>query len=322
MRRRVAVAFVAAANMSSTYLTAAVARAADATKTTTDLAAELKPLLLALEPESMMKDGGLEKATAAIVQLEKAANLMNTAAAIASVNGGVAILIQTCVLHPVPALRMHATATLAACTRANDENFAKAAIERRLPEAMVRVLREEDRRIKKDVEESTGGKAHDPDLPTRRLALEGVAALLGGTMTAKALLALPGVICTLFGICQNSDPTLRRRGTLLLRALLVDGDQTYFRGIKPQPSKAVEYIAMDGEFAAEVAGHLCAAASEEDAEVADAAVRVMLALKASEPLRGALKELGAEQAATEQAESTEVAAAAARLRELAKWVRG
>ena len=115
---------------------------------------------------------------AAIVQLEKAANLMNTAAAIASVNGGVAILIQTCGLHPVPALRMHATATLAACTRANDENFAKAAIERRLPEAMVRVLREEDRRIKKAVEESTGGKAHDPDLPTRRLALEGVAAAL------------------------------------------------------------------------------------------------------------------------------------------------
>ena len=56
--------------------------------------------------------------------------------------------------------------------------------------------------------------------------------------------------------------------------------------------------------------------------MADAAVRVMLALKASEPLRGALKELGAEQAAIEQAESTEVAAAAARLRELAKWVRG
>eukprot|EP00966_Prymnesium_polylepis_P252282 5832572-Prymnesium_polylepis.1 len=133
-------------------------------------------LLQKLEPESMMQEDGLKKAHLSLTLLQKKAAEPGLAAAIAEA-AGVRILVQTCVLHPVPELRVQATSVLGACIKEADAAFLASALESRVPAGLLRLLREEDRRAKQEGFD----EAVDPDLPVRRTAVVALTDLLLAT---------------------------------------------------------------------------------------------------------------------------------------------
>lgn len=114
----------------------------------------LKPLLDKLEPMAMMEDGGVQKALIAMrVLTHKAETDATTGLALASVAGGVKLIMQTALLHPEPALRTGAAGLLALCVGHNDTAFVEACLGQggaSLPAALVRLCHEEDRRAKPD----------------------------------------------------------------------------------------------------------------------------------------------------------------------------
>ena len=90
-----------------------------------------------------------------------------------------------------------------------------------LPEALRRLMREGDRRVQ---DEAGGSEAPavDPDLPTRRLALDAFATLLlesSDGAVPSAVLAHPFAVPTLLTLTSSTDAALRKRSATLLRDL-------------------------------------------------------------------------------------------------------
>ena len=167
-------------------------------------------LLEKLDPESMMQEDGLKKAHLSLVLLLKQANEGPLAAEVAAVAGGTRILVQTCVLHPVPELRQQATAVLGACIKEAVPAFLASALENRIPAALLRLLREEDRRAKQEGFD----KAVDPDLPIRRVAIVALTDLLLSTdgATQQAVLDDPTTLTVVLIACGNNDAEVSDAG--------------------------------------------------------------------------------------------------------------
>jgi len=245
----------------------------------------LRSLLEKLDPESMMKDGGLQKATLAIGLLEKKSADAGFAEEVAAA-GGVQILVQTAVLHPAPTLRQSATSVLVACVKQRDPAFLKSALERRLPEALLRLMREDARRVKaaQGIDQvADGDSATDPDLPTRRIALSGLEALLSldDPFVLTAIFQLPTSGSVLIELPGNTDPDIRQRAPALLS--MVVASET---GVA-----AIEKTVEDDPVAA--ATQLLGAACDSDSAISATIARVILSLRASESLRVELRKLGA-----------------------------
>ena len=94
----------------------------------------LAPLLQKLDPMTMMEDGGLQRASIAIkILAQKAASDPNVGGAIVEA-GGMRILLQTALLHPVPELREGAAVTILGCVQSADSTaFVAEALDQQLP---------------------------------------------------------------------------------------------------------------------------------------------------------------------------------------------
>ena len=112
--------------------------------------ASLAPLLQKLDPERMMEDGGLARATIAIkILAQKATTEPSTGGAIVEA-GGMRIILQTALLHPVPALREGAIVAVLGCLQSADSAaFVADSLHQQLPVALVRLCSELDRRAKR-----------------------------------------------------------------------------------------------------------------------------------------------------------------------------
>ena len=89
-------------------------------------AAMLSSLLDKLKPDSMLQEDGLKKATMALSLLaDQASDLVDE---LVTTDGGLRILVQTCVLHPVPQVRQAAAATLVAFIETGHGAFLQAAL--------------------------------------------------------------------------------------------------------------------------------------------------------------------------------------------------
>ena len=172
----------------------------------------LQALLEKLEPENMMQPNGTRAAEIALGLLEKQASEQGIAKQLEA--PGVKILIQTSVLHPIPALRRAACATLAACTAEGHAEFLSIALAQQLPVAFLRLLHEEDQRA---------AKAGRPDVPARRAAVVGLTALLGcDGMAEKVLGADPKVASAILKACGSSDADVRLGSLQLALSLTRD----------------------------------------------------------------------------------------------------
>ena len=208
---------------------------AEHARTSPSSAGMLRGLLDKLEPMAMMEDGGMQKASIAIEVLVQKAADPPTASGIVDA-GGVKLLIQTMLLHPAPALRHGAARVLTTCIEGADSIFLQRACDDNLPGALVRVLAENDRRVKKPrqkasteaVEAENGDtapeeQAYDPDLPVRQVGLVGFESLLIHSSVAPRLLAdWPGMLLTAMQLCVNTNLEIRQRAAALLRTLLTD----------------------------------------------------------------------------------------------------
>ena len=86
----------------------------------------LSSLLDKLKPDSMLQEDGLKKATMALSLLaDQASDLVDE---LVTTDGGLRILVQTCVLHPVPQVRQAAAATLVAFIETGHGAFLQAAL--------------------------------------------------------------------------------------------------------------------------------------------------------------------------------------------------
>lgn len=278
------------------------------------MAAQVSPLLEKLDPRSMMEDDGLQKANIAIKLLaQKVTTDATTASAIAEANG-VLILLQTALLHPVPELREGAITVIAGCVRcADNASFMEMALEKNLPAALVRLCSEQDRRAKKshgdegELGEGSQEKAHDPDLPVRRVAVDVLADVLFRIDVKTTLRVLGstewhGVVGTCFALIGNTDARIRERGATLLARLMGvphdKGGDAHAASAEPplvaftqeQREQLIsfsrEYASAEAEKAAAV---LTLALSDDDEHVRAVACEVMRALRPSTALREQLR---------------------------------
>jgi hypothetical protein len=259
-------------------------------------------LLEKLEPMSMMQEDGLKKATLAISLLQrKADSEPGLASEILEAKGGVMILLQTALLHPEPLLRTGATAVITACVR--NESFLEAALDKNLPSALVRLCAEQDRRVKPQGadHQATDGetpKAIDPDLPSRRIAVECLEHLLLRADPAVALRAMADrALCgTLFSLMGNSDADIRRRAAAMLLALVVADDGTGSEHAAPQlRGPLIAYAEAEAEKCAPL---FASALLDGESEVRVAAASILRSLKsssASAALRGQMVNIEAAQ---------------------------
>jgi hypothetical protein len=261
---------------------------------------------------AMMEDNGMEKARIAISVLEKKASQDPLAAALAEC-GGLRILVQTMVLHPEPALRQGACTVLSAALLEQEhaDDFFIAAQAARLPQALQRVLHEEDRKAKP----KEGEHATDPDLPLRRVALPAFARCIA---KLPELLDDPVTSSTVICMAGSSDSVLRRGGLRLALSLA-----------SHEASLPKVVLAVDAS-ADKVAPALLRAwddyePQENDAgsTVRDGVVQLALLLRASDGLRDQLAWHGALDAVALAREATAAASAApqaAMLAELHAWL--
>ena len=84
---------------------------------------QVKSCLDKLQVQSMMAEGGLQKATIAIKLLATKAAEGGVGEEVANSSGGVAILIQTALLHPEIALRLGAMNVLTECVKEANSSF-------------------------------------------------------------------------------------------------------------------------------------------------------------------------------------------------------
>ncbi len=248
----------------------------------------LASCLSKLEPESLMAEGGEKRGAIAIELLKKScAEDGGTGAEIAQMSGAVRLLMQTCVLHPIPPFRTGATAVLAECVRQGDAAFLRAALDQRALEAFLRLLTEGERRVKPGTCDSAAaaaaqGGALDPDVPTRRVALKALEALLlSAPPFCDEALRFEGTVPTLASLCAHRDVELRRHACALLRTLALDGD-----GARREAVRAA--VELDAEHAA--AALLAAALDPEpsNAECAEGAGSVLLSLQGSSAVAAAV----------------------------------
>ena len=267
----------------------------------------LQGLLDKLSPMSMMAEDGLQKATLAAKLLNDKADDPSTAAGIAEANG-VLILLQTALLHPVPALREAATSVVTKCVKTNDAAFIEAALDKNLPVALVRLCAEQDRRAKVEEPEEGGEKAHDPDLPVRRIAVVCLEHLLLRVSAATTLRVLTsseweGVPGTCLMLLANTDASIRASGASLLRGLLAlpvaeakEAEATVSFSEDDGGNILQSLLSHCDASAEKAAGALACGASDDSPAVSHTALGVVRALMASEPLRKELRGLGASQA--------------------------
>lgn len=273
----------------------------------------LSSLLERLSPMAMMEDNGTEKARIAISVLEKKALQEPLAAALAEC-GGLRILVQTMVLHPEPPVRQGACTVLSSALHEKEHaaDFFIAAQAARLPQALQRVLHEEDRKAKPE----KGEHATDPDLPLRRAALPALARCIA---ELPELLDDPVTSSTVICMAGSGDSILRRGG-LRLALSLARNEATL-----PKLVSAVDSSAD------KVAPALLRAWDDDDelqegadgSTVRDGAVQLALLLRPSDGLRDQLAWHGALEAVVLARETTDAAAGAsqaAALAELHAWL--
>lgn len=266
----------------------------------------LQGLLDKLSPQSMMAEDGLQKATLAAKLLNDKADDPSTAAGIAEANG-VLILLQTALLHPVPALREAATSVVTKCVNTNDAAFIDAALDKNLPVALVRLCAEQDRRAKVEEPEEGGEKAHDPDLPVRRIAVVCLEHLLLRISAATTLRVLTssdweGVAGTCLMLLANSDESIRASGASLLRGLfalpVAEAESQELAPFSEDDRISIlqSFISHCDASAEKAAGALACGVSDDSSAVSRTAIGVVRALMTSEPLRKELGAMGASQA--------------------------
>jgi hypothetical protein len=244
-------------------------------------------LLEKLDPGSMMEEDGLRKATISLQLLQRKADSGPLATEVAAA-GGVRILVQTMVLHPVPELRQMACAVVSLCIGQSDAAFNAMALEdrdksRSVPDALLRILREEDRRAKPQGFETA---TVDPDLPLRRMAISALCKLLleADEPTAQGVLAMPATVPVLLLSCGNSDSEIRQGSFSLLSAV-----------IAARGDAALEAILSAAEVeVAQSASAIVTGACDLHPEGAAAALRLLLLLAGkSEVLREEMTQAGA-----------------------------
>jgi len=182
-------------------------------------------LLAKLAPMAMMEDNGTERARVAIGLLEKQAAEGPLAQELAEC-GGLRILVQTMVLHPEATLRQGACSVLSAALHEGEHGgaFMIAAQTAKLPQGLMRVLAEEDRKARP----KAGEKAVDPDLPLRRVALPALALLIA---RVPELLDDPATASTVLGAAGSCDHQLRR-GSIALALSLATDEATLAKGTR------------------------------------------------------------------------------------------
>ena len=172
-----------------------------------------------LTPESMIEEGGHKKATLALALLETRAS---KEAAFASEFAGAEAFVpvmKTALLHPEPECRLKATNVIVLCIEQNDTVFMADAVSNRLVDGLLRLLAEQDRKVKNP---DGSSRAYDPDLPTRRLALRSAEHMLlrAPDHTARdALLAEPRFIMVLLDLTNSADAGVRLHASGLLCTL-------------------------------------------------------------------------------------------------------
>ena len=282
-------------------------------------ASVLKAMLEKLGPMAMMEENGERAACIAMALLEKRATEGPLAVELVEAEG-VKIIVQTSVLHPVPELRRQATAVIGACLAEQQPTFLEAALQCRVPMALLRLLNEEDRRAKpKEEPEETDASpaAIDPDLPTRRVAIVALKSLMAGDGAAEKILeADPTFAPNLLKAGGNTDATNRLGALTHALSLARDGrfNATMQAAAEMNAAAAVEML-------------MCATCLDQEgseaAEASDVAVQLMLALRASTPLRDELVQAEAHDKFGEllaREEPPLEAERAGRLTELCSWL--
>ena len=311
--------------MSTSFLQAATARAADgAPKASLIAASALKAMFEKLSPMSMMEDNGLHKAVLALRLLETEAAKPGSASEFVEA-AGVKALVQTMVLHPVPDLRQLAVSALSACIRQDDATFLKHAVGCGLPEALLRLLHESDRRVKApDAVEDSAASVIDPDLPVRLFAMSGVEAALTISCSdlRDAIFSFPHFVSTVMGLLDNTSEELRRRGALLLLAFVGTADgisrDPAALPITARPSLVSSHVEEDVE---ESAKFLLIGALDPEETVQRSVLDVLLALRGCSALRGALQAFGAADELESAHDATVASGTAAKVQAVVTWLR-
>lgn len=279
----------------------------------------LRAMLEKLGPMAMMEENGERAAAIAMALLEKRATEGPLALELIEADG-VKIIVQTSVLHPVPDLRRQATVVLGACLAEQQPSFVEAALQNRVPMALLRLLNEEDRRVKpKEEQEAADAKpaaAIDPDLPIRRVAIVALKNLMAGDGVAEKILkADPTFTPNLLKAGGNTDAT-NRLGALAIALSLARDER-----LNATVQEAAE---LDAAAAVEMLMRAtCLDEGSEAAEASDTAVQLMLSLRASTALRDELVQAEAHEKFGEllaRKEPPLEAERAGRLKELCSWL--
>lgn len=278
----------------------------------------LKQYLDKLEPEAMMQPNGTRAAMVALGLLETMASDGGMAKELDA--PGVKILIQTCVLHPVPDCRRAACAVLTAFTVEGDATFLSLALPLRLPTAFLRLLGEEDKRAK---------QADSPDLPARRQAIAGLSALLKcDGMVEQVLTADPTVAPGILKAGGSCDAQVRV-GALRLALALTRDDAArgpVVAAAELEPPAAADLLLRVACNEAEPEGSDPAPpepAPEAAEEASGLAVQLLLGLRGSSALRGGMLEAKAQErlaAALQQGGGAADDERAAGLQQLSDWL--
>uniref|UniRef100_A0A7S0PZ97 Uncharacterized protein n=1 Tax=Coccolithus braarudii TaxID=221442 RepID=A0A7S0PZ97_9EUKA len=169
----------------------------------------------------MMAPDGLKRAHIAMQLLSLKAEEGGLGAEIAA-TGGARLLLQTMLLHPESSLRLGACELISACMLEADERFIAQAMEQRLPLALLRVVREEGRRVQKQM--GFDEHAVDPDLPLRRLSVPMLGQLLSCDERAAQLLAEPNAVSVFLEACSSPDAIVQRGACALALTILRRAD--------------------------------------------------------------------------------------------------
>lgn len=277
----------------------------------------LKAMLEKLEPMAMMEENGERAASIAMTLLEKRASEGPLAVELVEAEG-VKIIVQTSVLHPLPALRKQATAVIGACLAEQQPSFVEAALQCRVPMALLRLLNEEDRRVKPKEEKESEAKpeAVDPDLPIRRVAIVALKNLMAGDGVPEKILKIDETFApNLLKAGGNADAT-NRLGALTLALSLAREERfnAAVQGAAEQDAAAAVEMLMRA---------ICLDEGSGAAEASDAAVQLTLALRSSTALRDELVQADAYATFGEllaREEPPLEAERAGRLKELCSWL--
>ncbi|KAL3902929.1 MAG: hypothetical protein SGPRY_011870 [Prymnesium sp.] len=239
-------------------------------------------LVAKLDPEAMVGEGGLRKAELALRLLLSKASSHPLSPELSS--SSTRLLIQTAVLHPMPSLRTAATEVLGACVSEGEPSFLSCALTHRLPAALFRLLREEDRSAP-----SKGFDApSDPDLPVRRAAIKALSSLVlrSDEQTRSSVLSDSSSLSLLLLVCGTTDPEVREGALSLTLAVSQLGEGTLAALVQAAEAEAA------GTAKALLAA-ACAPVGEEGGAARLATLQLLSALRAAEALREEMVNAGA-----------------------------